>query len=495
MERDSFSSSSKSASSSHRFSLNSGNPHLTTNVATDSLSTHITHSGTSSSSSSIHSTNDDHLHLLPLHNSPHHPHPHHQQQQQRNRSPDLEAHGGAKPKKSRTPSPPLSPDHRSFPSFFFKRRSRNCLFIATLAVGLLLPIWIITSGIITLDRFNEVVRYLPGYHHFANNLLYLVMFLLLVSFTLLATLPFLPLYLLGLPFHLLIFSIFRRLMDEWVLWCVGCYTTLVLAPFGSQIIARCKVFIQSRDPSTRHKSYSASLGTSKYSLSVNTGHGSGPFNSTSVLSPIKAVVWKGLTRIGQRLEQFVYLFSKTNRTSTRWRLLLAIAFFLSYVLPVTLNNEPRTFNPARSPKSFDIQHPEPLCSARELSAPGYENGPRHATFDGYWQEYLQFHREMVKPESEGGAPFSKKRLLVYQPSDDGLGNRLQALLSTVVLAMMSRRAIILDWVASPQCNVSLVSDISLRWFGTIASSNVLHKNATALGWLPKQSLLLFTAIW
>lgn len=174
--------------------------------------------------------------------------------------------------------------------------------------------------------------------------------------------------------------------------------------------------------------------------------------------------------MSQRLEQCVHLFSKTNRTSTRWRLLLAITFFLSYVLPVTLNNEPRTFDPARSPKSFDIQHPEPLCSARELSTPGYEDGPRHATFDGYWQEYLQFHREMVKPESEGGIPFNKKRFLVYQPSDDGLGNRLQALLSTVVLAMMSRRAIILDWVATPQCNVSLVS-ITLPWFGTMSSSN------------------------
>ncbi|KAG0030121.1 hypothetical protein BGZ81_003038 [Podila clonocystis] len=340
-----------------------------------------------------------------------------------------------------------------------RRYGRNCLLITTLAVGVLLPIWIITSGIITLDSFNEAIRYLPGYHYFANNLLYLVMFLLLVSFTVLATLPFLPIFVLGLPFHLLIFSIFRKLMSDWVWWCVGCYTTLFLAPVGSQIVARCKTFFQNRrDPLIRHKLSSCStLGISAKYTPVNSSGagGSGSLNNHgSVLSPVSTLIWQVLTRMGQRLEEIVYLFSKTSRTSTRWRLALAIVFFLSYVLPVTLNNESRIFNPARSAKSFDIQHPEPLCSARELSAPGYEDGPRHATFDGYWQEYLQFHRDMVKPESEGGVPFNKKRFLVYQPSDDGLGNRLQALLSSVVLAMVSRRAIILDWVAMPQCNAN-----------------------------------------
>ncbi|KAG0340573.1 hypothetical protein BG000_011701 [Podila horticola] len=412
MGRDTFSSS-QSTSSSNRFSFNNGHTQLNvTNVANNSSSS------------------------------------------------DLEAFGSEKPnKKSRTPSPPLSPDHRSLPAIFFKRRSgRNCLLITALAVGLLLPIWIITSGIITLDSFNDAIRYLPGYHYFANNLLYLVIFLLLVSFSVLATLPILPIFVLGLPFHLLIFSIFRKLMSDWVWWCVGCYVTLFLAPVGSQIVARCKTFFQNRrDPLIRHKSSSGStLGIStKYTPLSNGTGGSVPFNNHgSVLSPIKAVVCQSLARMGERLEEIVFLFSKTNRTSTRWRLALAVVFFLSYVLPVTLNNESRTFNPARSAKSFDIQHPEPLCSARELSAPGYEDGPRHATFDGYWQEYLQFHREMVKPENEGGVPFNKKRFLVYQPSDDGLGNRLQALLSSVVLAMVSRRAIILDWVAMPQCNAN-----------------------------------------
>ncbi|KAF8947395.1 hypothetical protein BGZ46_005593 [Entomortierella lignicola] len=70
------------------------------------------------------------------------------------------------------------------------------------------------------------------------------------------------------------------------------------------------------------------------------------------------------------------------------------------------------------------------------------NGLRYDSFDGYWQEYLQFHRQMVLPEEE--APKMKKRSLVFQPSDDGLGNRLQALLSSVVMVMVTRRAIVLD---------------------------------------------------
>ncbi|KAG0204146.1 hypothetical protein BGX28_003797 [Mortierella sp. GBA30] len=61
---------------------------------------------------------------------------------------------------------------------------------------------------------------------------------------------------------------------------------------------------------------------------------------------------------------------------------------------------------------------------------------------------------MVLPEEDGGVPVDQKRFLIFQPSDDGLGNRLQALLSTVVLGMLSRRAIILDWIAMPQCNAN-----------------------------------------
>ncbi|KAF9096050.1 hypothetical protein BGX23_012073 [Mortierella sp. AD031] len=397
---------------------------------------------------------------------------------------------------SRTPSPPLSTDRSAaatsipFAPFLKRRLSKKpCLLLGVLAVGLLLPIWIFTTGVITLDSFNDVVRYLPGYHHFANNLLYLVMFLLFVSFTILATLPILPIFILGLPFHLLIFSIFNRLMSDWLWWCIGCYTVLFIAPVGSIILARIKAAVGQqydggrRELLIRHKPTSSShvRYSPLYPNNDNAVNNSN-INNNIVINNLTGAVGKedqdsdlvfdsfspqqyssprgGLTAIiGRRIEYGVHLFSKSNRTSIRWRLLLAMVFWLSYVIPVTLRNEARDFDPARAVPSFDIQHPEWLCSANDdlmmdNNESGFQGEPRQSSFEAYWQEYLEFHREMVIPESQGGIPDSDKRFLIFQPSDDGLGNRLQALLSSVVMAMVTRRAIILDWLAMPQCNAN-----------------------------------------
>lgn len=385
-----------------------------------------------------------------------------------------------------------------FPSSLPRRWTKKPCLLIGLGLGLLFPIWIFTTGVITLDSFNDVIRYLPGYHIFANNLLYLVMFLLFASFSILAALPILPIYVLGLPFHLLIFSIFNKLMSDWLWWCIGSYTVLFLAPFGTWILARARRYLQEgngrRDLLIRHnkplspssaggRSGSPTPSFAKYSplnnnndINNNNHHensggvgfddninNSNTNNSSSFLSQSKEQdLFSGsmhgskqtiLGTVCQRLEYVVQLLSKTNhRTSTRWRLLLAWTLVLTYVIPVTLRNESRIFDPKRAAVSFDIQHPEPLCSAEVMRG---ALPARHQNFEGYWREYLQLHRTMVLPERLGGVAEKDKKFLVFQPSDDGLGNRLQALLSSVVLAMVSRRAIILDWVAMPQCNVSL----------------------------------------
>ncbi|KAF9133930.1 hypothetical protein BGW39_008563 [Mortierella sp. 14UC] len=182
------------------------------------------------------------------------------------------------------------------------------------------------------------------------------------------------------------------------------------------------------------------------------------FESYSTSSSSPPSPRSGLTSLGKRIEYSVHLFSKSNCTSTRWRLLLAMILWLSYVIPVTLRNEARDFDPARATHSFDIQHPEWLCPTtndlHESTGRGFAGEPRQSNFEAYWEEYLEFHREMVLPESQGGVPEREKRFLIFQPSDDGLGNRLQALLSSVVMAMVTRRAIILDWLAMPQCNAN-----------------------------------------
>ncbi|KAF9966275.1 hypothetical protein BGZ70_002824 [Mortierella alpina] len=457
-----------STSFSNRFSVNGLNNTLNiTHVgsSSNSISSNsvLSSSSNNTSTSSVNTIPSSHHH----HYAPNHPHP--TSAAGREYSIDLEAlssNNSSNRKKSRTPSPPLSsPEHRiTFPFPILKRSSRwskknkkPCLLVAVVAIGLLVPVWIIATGIITLESFNDMIRYLPGYHIFANNLLYLVMFLLLASFTILATLPILPIFILALPFHLLIFSIFNKLMSEWLWWCVGCYTVLSLAPVGSTVVSRIKnSFYQphqrgsQREPLIRQKlppSLALPQVNCKYSPLYP-----GILKQDTWVGQVCARVKMHLEDIGRRMETVLQLFSVSAnpRTSIRWRLTLALLFWFSYVIPVTLNNESRVFDPAQSAASFDIAHPEFLCSA---SGVGVQR-PRHGAFEGYWKEYLQFHKQMVLPEEAGGIPQDQKRFLIFQPSDDGLGNRLQALLSAVVMAMISHRAIILDWQATPQCNAN-----------------------------------------
>ncbi|KAG0340574.1 hypothetical protein BG000_011702, partial [Podila horticola] len=304
-----------------------------------------------------------------------------------------------------------------------------CLICSMATVGVFAPLLVISSGAITLDGFNDVVRYLPGYIYFANNFLALIFMLLLVSFATLAWFPTWQGLLLGLPLHLLIVFIFKRLLDEWVPWCLIAYALMVLAPAGSSIF----IYIKRT--------------TQRYIDSTTVSF------CETVLGPV-----------GRRVESALFLLSYNNRSASVPRFWIGFLLALSFALPVVVNNEPRHFNPTQADPRFDILRPEPLCPVPLISGKG---GLSHVsegafveseekTFDDYWQDYLILHRNMVVPEDQGGVPLSKKKFLVFTPTDDGLGNRLQALLSTVVLAMVTKRAIVLDWRASPQCNAEFL---------------------------------------
>ncbi|KAG0225934.1 hypothetical protein B0O80DRAFT_425464 [Mortierella sp. GBAus27b] len=398
-------------------------------------------------------------------------HSHHRRDWEKSRSYDSELDHDDKFKKSRAPSP--HPSDR-IPGRRFNRKT--CIFTSALVAGILVSVWVISTGAITLDSFNELIRYLPGYKHFANNLLYLVVFLLFVSFTVLAILPIPSIFVLGLPFHFLVISIFKRLMYEWSSWIIGCYVALSLAPIAFTIHVRIRsVILQNsrleipthrRSPSSNFSSLSPSLSPStsrspspspvhiKYSPlnhhhGLASGNSSDSNNSSSFFGSLKSYAVATLYTLDQKLGSALYIFSVSNRTSTRWRLLLGLGLWLSYVVPISITNESRYFDPTLAAPSFDILRPEPLCSADYM-----EGKPRHDSFDGYWEEYLDLHRQMILPEEEGGIPNDQKQFLVFQTSDDGLGNRLQALLSTVVLAMVTKRAIVLDWMATPQCNAN-----------------------------------------
>ncbi|KAG0348748.1 hypothetical protein BG004_004324 [Podila humilis] len=176
------------------------------------------------------------------------------------------------------------------------------------------------------------------------------------------------------------------------------------------------------------------------------------------------------------IETLLMWVSYTNRSSSWPRFWIGCLLVLSFIVPVVIQNEPRNFNPAFADPQFQILQPEPLCPAPLFQGPGGGGGRLQGfeetahddgdegngttqgtkTFDEYWKEYVEFHKQMVLPEHLGGIPHKSKNFLVFTPSDDGLGNRLQALLSTVVLAMVTKRAIVLDWRATPQCKAEFL---------------------------------------
>ncbi|KAF9372371.1 hypothetical protein CPB97_001311 [Podila verticillata] len=341
---------------------------------------------------------------------------------------------------------------------------RSWCLISMATVGVLVPFLAISSGVITLDRFNDIVRYLPGYIYIANNFLGLIFVLLLVSFAALACFPTWQGLLLSLPLHLLIMFIFKRLLREWVPWYFGAYALMLLLPAGSSIHAYLKTATQQCLHPTAISFCETALGL---------------------------VSW--------RVEHALFLFSYANRSSAWPRFWIGGLLALSFAVPVIVNNEPRHFNPAQADPRFDILRPEPLCPSLlhsgknrvgHVADKSLEN-EKEKTFDDYWKEYVVFHRKMVTPEDQGGVPLHKKKFLMFTPTDDGLGNRLQALLSTVVLAMVTKRAIVLDWSASPQCNAEFLDlfkqpdlswDFNSVWHTIYDASNV--PSSIPGEWLP-----------
>lgn len=59
------------------------------------------------------------------------------------------------------------------------------------------------------------------------------------------------------------------------------------------------------------------------------------------------------------------------------------------------------------------------------------------------QNYIALHKRMLSPET----PLADKRYIVFVASNDGLGNRIQGLLSTFLFALVTDRALLVEWVA------------------------------------------------
>lgn len=101
---------------------------------------------------------------------------------------------------------------------------------------------------------------------------------------------------------------------------------------------------------------------------------------------------------------------------------------------VFLNNEPLT-----RPVPATVGLPRRMCPP---------NSPSKAPADVF-ADYIKFHREMM------ARPLEKQRILLYHAPDEGLGNRLEGLVSAFALAVVTKRAFIVDWRNTPKCGARL----------------------------------------
>lgn len=109
---------------------------------------------------------------------------------------------------------------------------------------------------------------------------------------------------------------------------------------------------------------------------------------------------------------------------------------LLYVLLVFSTNEPLT----KPVPSFGM--PRKMCPANSPSLP----------FAKKFEEYKKFHADMLK------RPREQQRLLVFNTVNEGLGNRLEGLVSAFALAVLTDRAFVLNWYAQTKCNAR-ISDL------------------------------------
>ena len=63
------------------------------------------------------------------------------------------------------------------------------------------------------------------------------------------------------------------------------------------------------------------------------------------------------------------------------------------------------------------------------------------TTDRMWREYVQLHARMLSPTT----PAHERRLLILDQTAGGLGNRLGSVISGLLLAMLSQRALLVHW--------------------------------------------------
>ena len=96
---------------------------------------------------------------------------------------------------------------------------------------------------------------------------------------------------------------------------------------------------------------------------------------------------------------------------------------------------------------------------------GQENAQQSVdwTADRMWQDYVKLHARMLKPST----PAHERRLLILDQHAGGLGNRLGSVISGLLLAMLSHRALLVHWDLSDYLLNAPEGSSGIRWqFGS-----------------------------
>lgn len=153
-----------------------------------------------------------------------------------------------------------------------------------------------------------------------------------------------------------------------------------------------------------------------------------------------------------------------------WRVhLICTVLFLALLLWGSLSGAPATdfVAPSHLP-------PQPLC-------PWATTPDSEKTFFGYMEEYAELHQRILEMQ-----PPEKRKFLIFKASSHGLGNRIAGLMFAFVGAVLTNRALIVDWKPDIK-SWSHIDDIlqppskNMNWTGPRAERAV-QETISALGW-------------
>ena len=150
--------------------------------------------------------------------------------------------------------------------------------------------------------------------------------------------------------------------------------------------------------------------------------------------------------------------------AAKGRLVIAILFFAIILWYHVLGAEPLSYF-----RRNDGMIPQPRCACLRNKSCVLQD------LQTTRQDYINLHRRILSSET----PLSEKRFIVYVASNDGLGNRIQGLLSTYLLAILTDRALLVEWDATDM-SAAAIGDLfenpGFEWTSNSALYDAVYNN-------------------